>query len=113
MVFDFIVDNKNKQLKRFFKKNTKLKEIHIDTYSGNPLIVPSTTFVLLSRAIENNAIVLSNEHRIILKRNDRYNTYLVNIPFSKIEECYWKEFDGVSEFILNIQNSYLKIAILN
>ena len=107
MVFDFIVDKKNKQLKRFFKNNVKLKEIHIDTYSENPLIASSTTFILLSRVIENNVIVLNNEHRIILKKNDRYNTYLVNIPFSKIEECYWKEFNNILEFIILINIYYL------
>ena len=63
--------------------------------------------------IENNAIVLSDGNRLVLKRNDRYESYFINVLFSEITECYYKISEGSSEFILNIQNIYYRITVLN
>lgn len=93
-------------------KEMHIKEIHIDTYSEDPF-APSSYFTLLLRASEKNAIILISKDRIIFKRNDKYKTHFVNVPISKIIECYSKTEKDYSEFILNIQNIYYKITILN
>lgn len=114
MKFGFIEDKNNLRLKEVLKDNLKLKEIHIDTYSENPLIATfSEPFMLLLRTSEKDAVVSSDGDRIILKRNDKHNTYLSNVLFSKITECYYKASNDFSELILRIQNIYYKITIFN
>lgn len=112
MKYGFVNDIKNSKLKEVLKDNVKLKEIHIDIYPENPLDSP-TLFMLLLRTYEKNVIVSNDDNRIILKKNDRDKTYLMNILFSKIIECSYRILDGYSEFILNIQNIYYRITIFN
>ena len=70
--------------------------------------------MLLLRTIEKKVIVSNDEERLILKKNvDKFLTYFMNIPFSKITECYYKTYNGCSEFVLNIQNTYYRITIFN
>ena len=111
--FGFTNDKNNLKLKKAFKNNLKLKEIHIDVYPENPLVASSDSFMLLSRTIEKNVTISNDENRLILKKNDEYKTYFMNILFSKVSECYCKVFDNYSEFILNIQNTYFKLTVLN
>ena len=113
MKFGLIKDENNSQLKEIFKNNSTLKEIHIDTYPDNPLVASSKPFMLLLRTIENNATALIDEDRLVLKRSDKYGTYFMNVLFSKIAECYYKTSSGFYEFILNIQNIYYRITVLN
>lgn len=111
--FGLIKDENNSQLKEVFKNNFKLKEIHIDIYPDNPLISSSAPFMLLLRTIEKNVAVSNNEDRLVLMRNDGYGTYFMNVLFSEVTECYYKISDGLSEFILNIQNIWYRIIVLN
>ena len=108
----FITDKNNSQLKNIFEDSKKIKKIHIDIYSENPLEF-STSFMLLLRMSEKNVTVLNDGHRLILKRNDKFETYLVNILLSKITECFCKITENYSEFIINIQNIYYRITVLN
>ena len=112
MKFGFIKDKNNSQLKEAFKNNLKLKEVHIDIYPDNPML-SSTNFMLLLRTSENNAITANDGDRLILKKNDKYGTHFMNILFSNVTECFLKISDGYKEFILNVQNIYYKITILN
>ena len=111
--FGLTKDENNSQLKETFKNNSKLKEVHIDTYSDNPLVTSSEPFMLLLRTIENNARVLIDEDRLILKRNDKYETYFMNVLFSRIAECYYKNYNGFYEFILNVQNVFYRVTVFN
>lgn len=112
--FGLAKDENNSKLKEIFKNDIKLKEIHIDTYPENPLIASKSPFILLLRTIEKNVIVSNNEDRLILKRNDKYETYFINVLFSKISECYYKKiYDNCFEFIINIQNIYYRITVFN
>lgn len=113
MKFGLVKDENNSQLKEIFKNNSKLKEVHIDTYPNNPLVTSSEPFMLLLRTIENDAVALIDEDRLILKRNDKYETYFMNVLFSKIKECYYKTSNDLYEFILNVQNIYYRIIVLN
>lgn len=110
--FGFIKDENNSQLKEVFKNNLKLKEIRIDVYPDNPMSLP-TSFMLLLRTCEKNVITSNDGNRLVLKRNDRYNTHFMNIPFSNVSECFLKIFKNYYEFILNIRNTYYKITVLN
>ena len=113
MKFGLVKDENNSQLKEIFKNNSKLKEVHIDTYPNNPLVTSSEPFMLLLRTIESDAVALIDEDRFILKRNDKYETYFINVLFSKIKECYYKTSNDLYEFILNVQNIYYRIIVLN
>lgn len=112
MKFGFIEQNYDGQLKEMLKNSIKLKEIHIDAYPENPL-APSTAFMLLLRMSEKNAIISADDDRLILSKNDICNTYIMNIPLSKITKCFAKISDGYSEYILNVQNIYYKMTVLN
>lgn len=94
------------------KNNVKLKEIHIDILPESPFD-SSSSFMLLLRASEKNATISVEGDRIVFKKNDMYETHFVNILASKITECFSKISEGCYEFILNVQNIYYKITILN
>ena len=111
--FGFIKDENNFQLKEIFKNNFRLKEVYIDIYTENPLVSSSQPFMLLLRTIEKNTIVSNDEERLVLTRDDRYDTYFMNVLFSEIKECYYKDTYASSEFILNIQYIWYRINVLN
>ena len=113
MKFGLAKDTDNLQLKKIFKSDSKLKEVHIDTYPDNPILNSSEPFMLLLRTIEYNVDVISDCERLILRKNDKYGTHFMNILFSKIEECYYKNYSEFHEFIVNIQNIYYRITVLN
>ena len=113
MKFGFIKDENNFKLNEVLKDNAKLKEVHIDIYPENPLATSSTSFMLLLRAIENNVIIENNNDRLIIKRNDKFKTYIMNVLLSNISECFYEDLGSHLEFILNIQNIYYRLTILN
>ena len=107
-------ENNNSKLNEVFRDNIKLKQIHIDVYSTNPLVSSSTPHLLLLRIIEKKMLVKNTGNRLILKKNiDGFETQFMNILFSEIKECYYRVVNGCSEFILNIQNIYYRITVLN
>lgn len=111
--FGLVKDENNLQLKKIFMNGTKLKEVHIDVYPENPLVVISSPFMLLLRVVEKSVIVENNDERIILKRNDECFTHFMNITFSSITECFFKASESFTEFILNVRNIYYRLIILN
>lgn len=106
-------DKDNFHLKHILKDNIKLKELHVDIYSENPASVPPTMVMLLLRTFEKSVLVSNNDDRLILKKNDKDKTYIMNILFSKIKWCSYKVGETFSEFIFNIQNTYYKLTITN
>ena len=112
MKFGFVKDENNLQLKKIFQNNSKLKEVHIDIYPDNPMI-SSGNFALLLRTQYDNVFISNDNNRLILKRCDKYETHIMNILLSGIYECYVKEVVNYCELILNVQNIYYKITILN
>ena len=114
MKLGFVKDVNNSKLNETFKDNVKLKEVHIDIYPANPLVSSSIPYMLLLRTIEKKMLVKNSGTRLVLKKNiDNYDTYFMNILFSEIKECYYSNSDGLSEFILNIQNIYYRIIVFN
>lgn len=112
MKFGFVNDESGAQLKKFFKNDLKLKEVHIDIYPNNPL-KSSASFMLLLRTSEKNAITSNDGTRLVLKKDDMYETHFMNILFSKTEKCFYNISDNYSEFILNVHNIYYRITVLN
>lgn len=110
--FGFVKEENDLRLKEMIKNKNKLKEVHIDAYSENPLI-SSVPFMLLLRASEKNVIISVDDDRLIFKKSDRYETCFMNVLISKITECFSKISEDYSEFILNIQNVYYKVTIIN
>lgn len=108
----FIKEKDDLRLKEMIRNKSKLKQVHIDIYLENPL-VPSSSFILLLRVSESNVKILIDNDRLIFKKNDRHETYFMNILIPMITECFSKICQDCSEFILNIQNIYYKITILN
>lgn len=91
-----------------------LSEVHIDVYPENPLISSaSSCFELMLRTSEKNVLILIDNDRIILKRNDIYGTHFLNVLIPKIKEFYSKVSDSYLEFILNIHDVYYRINIIN
>ena len=107
-------ENNNSKLNTIFEDNTKLKEIHIDIYTSNPLVSSSTPYMLLLRTIEKKMLIKNSGNRLVLKKNiEGCDTYFMNVLLSEIKECYYKDSHGFFEFILNIQNIYYKITVFN
>lgn len=114
MKLGFAKDENNTKLNEIFKDNAKLKEVHIDCYSANPLISSSTPYMLLLRTIEKKMLVKNSDIRLVLKKNiGGYDTYFMNVLLSDIRECYYSVSNGFSEFILNIQNVFYRITVFN
>ena len=113
MKYGFVTEKDYSKLVEVIKNTTRLKKVHIDTYSENPLL-PSSSQMLLLRAVEKNIKILVEDDRLIFKRNDIYGTHFVNVLISKIKECFSKRVsEDYDEYILNIQNIYYKITIFN
>lgn len=107
----FSKDENGFKLTEIFQDNTKFKEVHIDIYSSNPFekVVLS---VLMLRRSEKNATVSNNGKSIVIKANDKYNTYIAELLLDTISESYYKEnFEDSFDFILNCQNIYYKVTI--
>lgn len=114
MKLGFVKDEKNMKLNEIFVNNIKLKEIHIDCYSTNPLASSSTPYMLLLRTIEKKMLVKNSGIRLVLKKNiDGYETHFMNVLLSEITDCYYKIANDCFEFILNIQNTYYRITVFN
>ena len=111
MKYGFVKEENDSHLKDMIKSKDKIKEVYIDIYPENPFI--ASDFSLLLRTHEKNAKILIDDNRLIFKRNDRSETYFVNVLISKITECFSKIGEDYSEFILKIQNAYYKVTILN
>lgn len=110
----FVKDEQNTKLNEIFKDNIKLKEIHIDIHPTNPLTSSPIPYMLSLRTIEKKMLVKNSGNRLVFKKNiDGYDTYFMNVLLSEIKECYYKDSDGLFEFILNIQNIYYKITVFN
>ena len=112
MKFGFVKEENDLRLKEMIRANRKLKEIHIDVYPENPLL-SSNPFLLLLRTSEANATIVIDGDRLVMKRNDKYETHFMNVLIPKITECFSKICENYSEHILNIQNVYYKITVLN
>ena len=112
MKFGFTKDESNRQLEEVFEDGIKLNEVYIDIYPENPLS-SSASFTLLLRTHEKNVSVSNDDIRLILKKNDRYNSCFMNILLSKVDECFFKITDSCYEFILNVQNIFYRITVLN
>ena len=110
--FGFVEDKNCLQLKDVFQNNLKHKEVYVDIYLSNP-IVYSDDFMLLLRTHEKDVLSLNDDNRLILRKCDKYKTHIMNILFSGVSEFYIKDFDTYKEIILNVQNIYYKITILN
>lgn len=112
MQLGFIKDEDNSWLKQILKDDTKLKEVYIDTYPNNPLI-SFTPHMLLSRTVEENIIVSNNGYRLVLYKSDRYKSHIMNVVFDEITGYFHKNYNDCFEFVLNIQNTYIKLTVLN
>ena len=114
MKLGFTKDENIVELNEVFRDNARLKEIHIDVYPTNPLISSSTPYMLLLRTIEKKILVKNSGNRLVLKKViNGFDTYFMNILFSEIKECYYKDSEEYFEFILNIQNIHYKITVYN
>jgi hypothetical protein len=110
--YGFVNEKDYSKLIEIIKNTTRLREVHIDTYPENPLL-SSDSHMLLLRTVEKKARILVEDDRLIFKRNDIYETHFVNVLISKIKECFSKMTGDCDEYILNIQNIYYKITIIN
>lgn len=110
--FGFVKDENCLQLNEIFQNDSYLKEVYIDIYPDNPMICLKD-FELLVRTYNTSVVVSSDYTRLVLKRCDRYEAHIMNILFSSISECYVKMAENYYELILNVQNIYYRITILN
>jgi hypothetical protein len=110
--YGFVNEKDYSKLIEIIRNANRLVEVHIDTYPENPLL-SSDSYMLLLRTVEKKARILVEDDRLIFKRNDIYGTHFVNVLISKIKECFCKMTGDCDEYILNIQNIWYKITILN
>ena len=112
MKYGFVNEKDYSKFIEIIKNTTRLREVHIDTYSENPLL-SSDSHMLLLRTVEKRARILFEDDSLIFKRDDIYGTHFVNVLISKIKECFSKMTGDCDEYILNIQNIYYRITVFN
>lgn len=110
--YGFVNEKDYSKLIEIIRNANRLIEVHIDTYSENPLLSPDSHMLLL-RTIEKRARILVEDDRLIFKKDDIYGTHFVNVLISKIKECFTKITGDCDEYILNIQNIYYRIIVFN
>ena len=110
--YGFANETDYSKLIEIIKNTNRLIEVHIDTYPENPLL-SSDSHMLLLRTSEKRARILVEDDRLIFKRDDAYGTHFVNVLISKIKECFTKMTGDCDEYILNVQNIYYRITVLN
>jgi hypothetical protein len=110
--YGFVNEKDYSKLIEIIRNTTRLIEVHIDTYPNNPLVC-SDSHMLLLRTSEKRARILVEDDRLIFKRDDAYGTHFVNVLISKIKECFTKMTGDCDEYILNVQNIYYRITIIN
>lgn len=108
--FGFTEDENNVYLNKVFKNNTKLNELYIDVYNENP-ISHSPSLMLLLRTYNKNISIINKNNRLIFKKNDKFNTYIINVMMSKIKVFYKKASDDYVDFLLNVCDVWYKITI--
>ena len=109
----FTDDKDNLLFKETFKDGEKLKNIHIDVYPNNP-IESYSPFTLFVRATEKDVSVSNDGNRLILKTNDRFGTHIMNVLLSDITKCFAQVAnEHCFTFVVNIQNIWYNMAILN
>lgn len=109
--YGFIKDENNRQFMGMFCNNKVFKEIYIDVYSSNPFDIPHPS--LLLRHNEKKACVLNDNKNLIIKKNDKNSTYIINISSDDIKEVYFQDGIRFFDFVVNYQNIYYKITIFN
>ena len=112
MKFGFVKDENNAYIKETLKDNMRIKSVHIEIYPENPFGSMSS-FMLLLRTSEKNTMVLNDGKRIVFRKNNEEKTQVMNLLFSKINECFYQICEHCSEFILNIQNIWYRITVFN
>lgn len=110
--YGFVNEKDYSKLIEIIRNTNRLMEVHIDTYLENPLL-SSDSHMLLLRTVEKKAKILVEDDRLIFKKDDIYGTHFVSVLISKIKECFSKMTGDCDEYILNIQNVWYKITILN
>lgn len=101
----FVKDCEKELFGKIFGDIKKIKEIHIDVYMDKP-------YMIFSRVIEKD-VVLKNNNRIVVHKNDKYKTVIVNVPFNEIINCVYKKYaDNQYEIIFNIQNVCYKMLVI-
>lgn len=110
--FGYNEDKDNNCLIDVLANDNRLKEVSVDIYTANPF-ERSSIFMLPLRCIEKNIIVINDGIRLILKRNDIFGNYIMNILFNKIEESIYQQLsENTYDFILKFQNLYYKLSII-
>ena len=107
----FSKDENISQLTKFFYNDAKFKKIHIDIYTSNPFdktVLP----VLMLRRYEKDVVIENNGRSIVIKMNDKHNTYIAELLLETINDSYSKmNFENCFDFVLNCQNKFYKITI--
>lgn len=108
--YGFVNDICNYKLKEILKNDAKFKMVNIDIYPENPL-GKSTLFMLLLRSSNNNVKVFNDGDRIILFKDDIDKTCFMNVLITRINECFFIDYDKYIEFVFNIQNTYYRLTV--
>lgn len=110
--FDFYCDNygfvRDKDLSELngIIGRRVFERLHIDTYLEKP-------YALLLRSIENSAVASIVKDRIVIHKNDRSNTSILNIPIVSIDNCLTKWYgDSKCEVMFTVHNITYKIFIV-
>lgn len=78
---------------------SKLSEVHIDIYSNVP-------YMLLLRTSEKNVVSDKSNKRVILSKNDKKKTIIMNLTNDSINDVMVKKYsDSMYEFIFTINNN--------
>lgn len=109
MKLGFVKDEDNVYFNKIFKNNARLNELYIDIYNKNP--IDHSSLMLFLRTYDKNVLIKNENNRLIFKKNDKFNTYIINIIISEIKVFYKKVSDNFVDFLLNVCDVWYKITI--
>lgn len=102
--YGYTLDNDKTKLKTFFSENgNQLKEVHIDAYLNDNLIL---------RSIEKNTIAkLESSYLYVYKKGKSQNAITI-IDSNKIEYCVYKKYsDTFTEFVIVVGDIKYRISV--
>lgn len=109
--YGFSKDIDKSQLSKVFSDGIKIKELYIDIYSSNPFDNTVRPILMLRRS-EKNVSVLNDGKSIIIKMDNNYNEYIMELMLDTVKDSYFKmNFENSFDFILNCQNIFYKVTI--
>lgn len=81
--YGYIKDKDKSKITRVLKDKIELETVSIDAYLADP-------YMLILRSAEDSLTADIEDERVIVKRNGKDNTNIMNLPIRSVDNVYFK-----------------------